>query len=52
MSRLWIIAAAVLFVLVWFFFIKVMAVLAIVLAVGGGAWIWWEIRQFRKAVGR
>ncbi len=55
MLRLWTVAGAllffaVLFFLIWNFFIKATAVLALVLIVGAGIWGWWEIRRRRKAI--
>lgn len=50
MFRLWLIVGAVLFALIWNFFIKTMMVLVIVLVIGGGIWAWWEFRQLRKAM--
>ena len=48
MFRLWIVVGAVLFFLIWNFFVKTMIVLVLVLAIGGGIWMWWELR-LRKA---
>jgi len=48
MYRLWIVAGLVLLVLIWFFFVRTMAVLVI----GGGIWGWWKIRRLRKAMRR
>ena len=50
MFRLWIIAGAVLFLVLWNVFIKTVLVLVLVLVGGGAVWGWWEIRQLKKAM--
>lgn len=50
MFRLLMLIAAVLFVVVWFLFIKAMLVLIVVGIVMAGVWIWWEIHELRKAM--
>ncbi len=50
MFRLWIAAAAIVFYLIWSFFIQATMVLVLVLIVAAGIWGWWEFRQLRKAM--
>ncbi len=50
MFRLWIALGAVLLLLIWNLFIKTVMVLVLVLVIGGGIWVWWEVRRLRKAM--
>ena len=50
MFRLWIAAAAVLFFLIWILFFQAIVVLVIFAVVVGCIWIWWEVRELKKAM--